>query len=471
MADYTVLVFLLFGLIPAVLCGLFAPKHRAHYNPDLDKSSAGPGDPLFLTPYIEQGQIAQARQLSQVHGILGITSYSGFLTVDETFNSNMFFWFFPAQKANQSAPLLLWLQGGPGGSSLFGLFVENGPLYVDRDAQVYSRSITWNSDYHMLYIDNPVGTGFSFTNSIGGFSTNEDQVATNLYSALTQFFTVFYDYQPNDFYITGESYAGKYIPAIGLLIHTMNSQSPKVPINLVGLAIGDGLCDPVNMFGGYAELVYQFGMADEIQRDYIQKVSDEAVQCITQGDFRGAFNIFDMLMNGDLYPYPTYFYNITGSTDYYNILNTKEPAAYDYYVPFVNRSDTRFAIHVGNLSYGAQSVQVETSLLNDIMDTVAPRLATLMDNYKVMIYNGQLDIIVGAPLSERFLTVLSWTGQSEYLAANRTVWKISPSDEEVAGYIRQVGKFWQVVVRGAGHILPYDQPERGLNLIQNFINS
>ena len=96
---------------------------------------------------------------------------------------------------------------------------------------------------------------------------------------------------------------------------------------------------------------------------------------------------FDMLMNGDLYPYPTYFYNITGSTDYYNILNTKvnwppikssvhfhwraffshpiqEPAAYDYYVPFVNRSDTRFAIHVGNLSYGAQSVQVETSLLN-----------------------------------------------------------------------------------------------------------
>eukprot|EP00731_Ephydatia_muelleri_P031706 Em0023g213a len=79
----------------------------------------------------------------------------------------------------------------------------------------------------------------------------------------------------------------------------------------------------------------------------------------------------------------------------------------------------------------------------DIMDTVAPKLATLMDNYKVMIYNGQLDIIVGAPLSERFLTVLSWSGQSEYLVANRTVWKISPSDEDVAGYIRQVGKFWQ----------------------------
>ena len=81
---------------------------------------------------------------------------AGFLTVDETFNSNIFFWFFPAQasfkicflvmcyfthmcfllqNANRSAPLLLWLQGGPGGSSLFGLFVENGPLYVDRDAQ------------------------------------------------------------------------------------------------------------------------------------------------------------------------------------------------------------------------------------------------------------------------------------------------------------------------------------------------
>lgn len=61
--------------------------------------------------------------------------FSGYFTVDEKYKSNMFFWFFPAQKASTSAPVLLWLQGGPGGSSMFGLFVENGPLQVDKDGQ------------------------------------------------------------------------------------------------------------------------------------------------------------------------------------------------------------------------------------------------------------------------------------------------------------------------------------------------
>ena len=60
------------------------------------------------------------------------------------------------QKADTSAPLMLWLQGGPGGSSLFGLFNENGPLVVDSSGQVSLRKVTWNTDYHMLYIDNPV---------------------------------------------------------------------------------------------------------------------------------------------------------------------------------------------------------------------------------------------------------------------------------------------------------------------------
>ena len=61
-----------------------------------------------------------------------------------------------AQNGNKDAPLMLWLQGGPGGSSLFGLFNENGPLVVDSSGKVSLRKVTWNTDYHMLYIDNPV---------------------------------------------------------------------------------------------------------------------------------------------------------------------------------------------------------------------------------------------------------------------------------------------------------------------------
>ena len=69
-------------------------------------------------------------------------------------------------------------------------------------------------------------------------------------------------------------------------------------------------------------------------------------------------------MNGDIYPYPTYFYNVTGVTDYYNILRTSEPEEYNYFVPYVNNSSTRADIHVGNLSYGAHGTDVELHLIN-----------------------------------------------------------------------------------------------------------
>ena len=75
------------------------------------------------------------------------------------------------------------------------------------------------------------------------------------------------------------------------------------------------------------------------------------------------------------------------------------------------------------------------------MQSTADWLAVLMDNYKVLLYNGQLDLIVGGPLTERFLQVLKWSGQEDYLKVDRTVWRIG---DEVAGYVRQVGKFMQV---------------------------
>ena len=75
------------------------------------------------------------------------------------------------------------------------------------------------------------------------------------------------------------------------------------------------------------------------------------------------------------------------------------------------------------------------------MNSTAPWLAVLMDNYKVLLYNGQLDLIVGGPLTERFLQSLKWSGQKDYLQVDRKIWRIG---DDVAGYVRQVGKFMQV---------------------------
>jgi vitellogenic carboxypeptidase-like protein len=152
-----------------------------------------PGEPLFLTPYIESGQIDQARNLSRVNlqPAYSYPSYSGYLTVNKTHQSNLFFWFFPAQNGDTNTPLLVWLQGGPGSSSLFGLFAEQGPIMVDKQQNLHPRNITWNSKYHFLFIDQPVGTGYSFTKSEDGYVRNEDEVARDLYAMLIQFFVIY----------------------------------------------------------------------------------------------------------------------------------------------------------------------------------------------------------------------------------------------------------------------------------------
>ncbi|KTF88903.1 hypothetical protein cypCar_00030797 [Cyprinus carpio] len=419
-----------------------------------------PGKPLMLTPYLEEGKIEEAKKLSLVGPLPGasVKSYSGYLTVNKTYNSNLFFWFFPAQERPETAPVLLWLQGGPGGTSMFGLFVEHGPYFVHK-----------NLTYGYLSFIFKVGTGWSFTEDDRGFAQNQDDVGRDLYSALTQFFQIFSEFQPNPFYATGESYAGKYVPAIGYYIHK-NNPSAKVKINFKGVAIGDGLCDPELMLGGYADFLYQTGLVDELQRQHVQMQTDAGVKLIQEQRWLEAFQVFDSLLNGDLTPYPSYFQNVTGCTNYFNYMQCQEPPDQEYFSAFVTLPDVRRSIHVGNLTFHDGS-DVEKHLLQDVMKSIKPWLGILMDNYRVLIYSGQLDVIVAAPLTERFLPTVNWSKADEYKKAERFHWKVQPSDTEVAGYVRQVGEFFQVIVRGGGHILPYDQPERSFDMIDRFLST
>ncbi|XP_076004674.1 putative serine carboxypeptidase CPVL isoform X2 [Genypterus blacodes] len=431
-----------------------------------------PGSPLFLTPYLERGDIEQARKLSVVGKLPGanVESYAGYLTVNKQFNSNLFFWFFPAHMAKwDGAPVLLWLQGGPGGTSMFGLFVEHGPYVVYKNLTVGFRDFAWTSRYSVLYIDNPVGTGFSFTDDDRGFAQDQDDVGRDLYSALTQFFQMFPEFQSNEFYATGESYAGKYVPAISYYIHK-NNPSAKVKINLKGMAIGDGLCDPEVMLGGYAEFMYQTGMIDELQKQYVIQQTDLGVQLIQAKKWVEAFQVFDSLLNGDLTAYPSFFQNATGCTNYFNYMSCQEPEDQGYFSQFVTLSGVRQSIHVGNLTFHDGS-QVEKHLLQDVMKSIKPWLGVLMDNYRVLMYSGQLDVIVAAPLTERFLPTVNWSGAADFKTAPRFHWKVQPTDTEVAGYVRQVKEFYQVIIRGGGHILPYDQPARSFDMIDRFLST
>jgi len=114
---------------------------------------------------------------------------------------------------------------------------------------------------------------------------------------------------------------------------------------------------------------------------------------------------------------------------------------------------------------------VKQHLVNGIMDSVKPLVEDLLNaDYPVLIYSGQLDIIVAAPLSENFLRKLQWKGLSKYLRAERKVYKVKAEDKTVAGYVKKADNLYQIIIRNAGHILPYDQPRVAFDMISRFVS-
>eukprot|EP01132_Coremiostelium_polycephalum_P005188 gene5188-6458_t len=452
-----------------------------HVSSKLDSESDA-GEALILSKYLDNprlgkklscvqtgfpfGDCSELEDIKDLRETATPFTFSGFFNVNSTYDSNLFYWFFEAQNGDKNAPILLWLQGGPGGTSLFGLFVENGPYSILDDLSMVPKNVTWNANYAMLYVDNPVGTGFSYTGSIDGFATNQDEIATNLYNLLQQFFQVYPEYRNNDFYITGESYAGKYIPALAYYIYNQNQQSYNEKIKLTGIAIGDGLCDPITQVTQYANLAFYLGLADVDQQSVMSSYQDKIVASIMNEEWMEANQLFTELINGP----PDYFQNITGEPDYYDVRRTNEPSYGGDFVSFVNSSSVRQLLHVGN-NYFQNTNQVYLSLQSDIPKSIKNLLPTLLDNIKVMLYNGQFDFIVGPSLTETFIRTIPWSGIQPFVQSNRIIWVVPSDPDNVAGYVRQYNNFVQVMVRSAGHILPYDQPNRAFDMITRFVDN
>lgn len=457
----------------SLLCLVLPYESTGYFNyPKLKEFRLADGEdagaPLFLTPLIENGKIEEARAKAIVqHKEMGdVSSYSGYFTVNKEYNSNLFFWFFPAMHNPKTAPVILWLQGGPGASSLFGLFLENGPFVVTANKTLQMRKYSWTLAHSVIYIDNPVGTGYSFTDNEKGYARNETHVGRDLQTALVQFFLLFPELQNNDFFVAGESYAGKYVPAVSYAIKDYNIKA-ETKINLKGLAIGNGLCDPENQLL-YSDYLYQLGLIDLNGKVKVQKYEQKAREFIKEKQFLKAYEIFDLLLNGDSTKTPSLFHNLTGFDYYFNYLMTKGNNDSDWLSEWIQRVDVRYAIHVGNNTYNVEASTVEDYLKEDVMQSIIGLLKDLLKHYRVLIYNGQLDIIVAYPLTENYIQKMEWSGANKYAKASRKFWRVG---KELAGYTKTVDNLTEVLVRNAGHMVPVDQPKWALDLITRFTHN
>lgn len=310
-------------------------------------------------------------------------------------------------------------------------------------------------NHNLIYIDNPVGTGFSFTDSDSGYAKNENDVGRDLLNALQQFFLLFPNLQKNEFFLSGESYAGKYIPAVGYAIYQDSKRQtesnvngltmPK--INLKGMAIGNGWTDPVHQYN-YADYLYQLGLIDANGHRVFVEYQTKGIDCVKKGDLECAFKVFDELLDGDVYPNGSVFKNLTGFNMYYNYLKTEQDDM-TALAEFIQKTDTRRAIHVGNnTNHEADSINmVAYHLKLDIVDSVANWVAELLSHYPIMVYTGQLDICVAYPLTQNYLNHLNFTGAEQFKKATRYIWRV---DNEIAGYAKHGGNLTDVLIRDAG---------------------
>lgn len=349
---------------------------------------------------------------------------------------------------------------------MLGLFEENGPFIVTANKTLTMRKYSWNIVHNLIYIDNPVGTGFSFTDNDKGYVTNETEVGKDVLNALVQFFQLFPELQENDFFVTGESYAGKYVPAVSYAIKNYNIKA-ETKINLRGLAIGNGLCDPENQLL-YSNYLYQHGLIDLNGKAQFQMYEEKGRDLIKQKKYIEAFNIFDMLFNGDMNEAPTLFTNLTGFNYSYNYLSANGDEIDNLFFEWIQKADVRRAIHVGNNTFHVKTKIVEEYLEGDFMQSVANLLTDLLQHYRVLIYNGQLDIIVAYPLTENFLYNLQWSGSNKYMKASRKLWMVG---DQLAGYTKSVDNLTEVLVRNAGHLVPMNQPKWALDLITRFTHN
>nr|XP_043624047.1 serine carboxypeptidase 24 isoform X2 [Erigeron canadensis] len=199
------------------------------------------------TTSITQGQ--EKDRITALPGQPNVTfsQYSGYVTVHKRHGRALFYWLIEAASQNpQLKPLVLWLNGGPGCSSIaYGASEEIGPFRIHKNAQsLYLNKYSWNIEANILFLESPAGVGFSYTNTSSNRRDSGDKrTARDALKFLREWMSRFPQYKYREFYIAGESYAGHYVPQLANKIHNYNKRHHDPIINLKGFIVGNAVTD------------------------------------------------------------------------------------------------------------------------------------------------------------------------------------------------------------------------------------
>ncbi|KAL1124580.1 hypothetical protein AAG570_001204 [Ranatra chinensis] len=416
--------------------------------------------PVYFTDHIESHSILAARERSRIEfqadGKFGVVKgYSGFLTVNREFNSNLFFWYVEADYEPETAPVVVYVNGR--NSSLLGSFLFHGPFIVTWDYQLRQRWFSWHRHFHTVYMDPAVGYGFSFTEAEQGYSRNRTQVGQDLYEALVQFFQVFPEHRRRDLYIAGESFDGNFAIALAYTVDKKNPEA-REKLNLKGVYIDNPWIDPSIQLG-YGTHFYDIGLIDRHSKHKFQDHSEEIRNLIKVEKFVEANTAFRAMMLSE----DSLYERATGFPDPYNYVYGGRPI--ELWASWMRTEEGRRFLNVGDRQF--QDGRLAASLLaGEFMAPVKPWVEQLVKNYKLLFYSGQLDALCPHTLVGKALDSIEWDGRHKFLAADRKVYQ----DGLIVGaYIRGEGRLVQTLLLNGSHHLTFDDPHKVITMLRSFI--
>ncbi|CAA0814436.1 Serine carboxypeptidase-like 49 [Striga hermonthica] len=394
--------------------------------------------------------------------------HAGYYQIEHSHDTRMFYFFFESHNSSKD-PVVIWLTGGPGCSSEMALFFENGPFTIADNLSLVHNDYGWDQASNILFVDQPVGTGFSYSSDRRDIRHNEKGVSDDLYDFMQAFFKEHPELAENDFYITGESYAGHYIPAFAARVYRGNKEKDGIHINLKGFAIGNGLTDPAIQYGAYADYALNMGILTQPQHDRINKVLP---LCETSIKLCGTDGTLSCM--AAYFVCNTIFTSIiahAGDVNYYDIRKKCEGSlCYDFsnLEKYLNQKSVRDALGVRDIEFVPCSTTVYQAMLMDWMRNLEVGIPELLDNgVKLLVYAGEYDLICNWLGNSRWVHAMEWSGRKDFVASPEVPFEVDGSE---AGLLKSHGPLSFLKVHDAGHMVPMDQPKAALEMLRRWMS-
>ncbi|KAK2383046.1 serine carboxypeptidase [Trifolium repens] len=416
--------------------------------------------------------------------------YAGYVTVNETNGRALFYWFYEAMTKPEEKPLVLWLNGGPGCSSVgYGATQEIGPFLVDNnnDGQgLKFNNFSWNKEASMLFLESPVGVGFSYSNTTSDYEQlGDDLTANDAYNFLHNWFLKFPSYRTKTFYIAGESYAGKYVPELAELIHDRN-KDPSLYIDLKGILLGNPETSDAEDWMGLVDYAWShavisdethktiktscdFNSSDPWKNEDCDQAVDEVLKQYHEIDIYSLYTSVCFAStarsNGQTMHTSTKRSSKSSSKMMPRMMGGYDPCLDDYATAFYNIPDVQKALHASD----GHNLKNWTICNNKIFNDWADSKPSVIPIYKKLISAG-LRIWVYSGDTDGRVPVLSTRYSLSTLALPVTKpWRPWYHENEVSGWYEEYEGLTFATFRGAGHAVPCFKPSNSLAFFTSFL--